>query len=190
MPTRARDRLVQAAEELFYAEGVRAVGVERLLTASGVGRASFYRHFQSKEDLVATVLGERDRTWRRGLEEAVAERGGHPLDVFDVMAGRFESADFHGCSFLNAMAETAGSDAGVRRLADAHKTAVAAFFERLLAEAGHRANAAELARQFVLLLDGALVTALRERSAAPALRARAIAETLLAADGTKEPFSR
>ncbi|TDD67678.1 TetR/AcrR family transcriptional regulator [Actinomadura rubrisoli] len=183
MPIRARDRLVQAAEELFYAEGIRAVGVERLLTVSGVGRASFYRHFTGKDELVATVLRERDRKWRSGLEEAVAERGGHPLAVFDVMAGRFESGGFHGCSFINAMAETAGTDDGVRRLASEHKRAVAAFFARLLAETGHEARAGELAQQFVLLLDGSIVTALREGTAEPACRARMIAETLLAADG-------
>ncbi|WP_131739238.1 TetR/AcrR family transcriptional regulator [Actinomadura roseirufa] len=182
MPTRARERLVQAAESLFYAEGIRAVGVERLLAVSGVGRASFYRHFAGKDDLVATVLGERDRGWRRELEAEVAARGGHPLTVFDVLAGRYESGDFHGCSFINAMAETAGTDPAVRELADRHKAAVAAYFARLLAEAGHGGSARELAQRFVLLLDGSIVTALRDRSAAPAHRARAIAEILLDAD--------
>ncbi|GAA4616626.1 TetR/AcrR family transcriptional regulator [Actinoallomurus liliacearum] len=182
MPTRARDRLLQAAEELFYAEGIRAVGVERLLTVSGVGRASFYRHFSGKDDLVAAVLSERDRVWRCGLEEAVAARGGHPLHVFDVMAERYESGDFHGCSFINAMAETAGTDEEIRLLAVEHKRAVADHFARLLAGAGHGERAEELAQQFVLLLDGSIVTALRERSAEPAHRAKAIAAAVLAAD--------
>ncbi|WP_067831654.1 TetR/AcrR family transcriptional regulator [Actinomadura kijaniata] len=190
MPTRARDRLLQAAEELFYAEGIRGVGVERLLAASGVGRASFYRHFAGKDDLVAAVLRERDERWRRELDAEVAARGGHPLAVFDVMAGRFGREDFHGCSFVNAMAETGDRDHPVYALAEEHKRAVADFFGRLLADSGHPADGAgreELAQRLVLLLDGAIVTALRDRSARPALRARAIAELLLAQDAELSP---
>ncbi|GAA1549554.1 TetR/AcrR family transcriptional regulator [Actinomadura kijaniata] len=166
------------------------MGVERLLAASGVGRASFYRHFAGKDDLVAAVLRERDEKWRRELDAEVAARGGHPLAVFDVMAGRFEREDFHGCSFVNAMAETGDRDHPVYALAEEHKRAVADFFGRLLADSGHPAGGAgreELAQRLVLLLDGAIVTALRDRSARPALRARAIAELLLAQDAELSP---
>ncbi|WP_280240756.1 TetR/AcrR family transcriptional regulator [Nocardia abscessus] len=63
MATRAKQRLLTTAEDLFYAEGIRAVGIDRLLHESGVGRASFYRHFASKDDLVVAVLEDRDRRW-------------------------------------------------------------------------------------------------------------------------------
>ncbi|NIH85998.1 TetR/AcrR family transcriptional regulator [Amycolatopsis granulosa] len=178
MPTRARERLVQTAEDLFYADGIRAVGVERLLEASGVGRASFYRHFASKDDLVETVLTERDQAWRRLLAEGVAARGGHPLAVFDFLAERFARADYRGCAFINAMAEVGDADAAVYELARAHKAAVTEYLAGLLDKAGYR-ESETLAAQLMLLIDGALVTALRERSAEPALRAKAIATALL-----------
>ncbi|TDC74029.1 TetR family transcriptional regulator [Actinomadura sp. 7K507] len=179
MATRARERLVQAAEDLFYAEGIRAVGVERLLERSGVGRASFYRHFASKDDLVTAVLRERDEKWRQALAEDVASRGDDPLALFDALEASFDD-DYRGCSFINAMAEIADTDHAVYRLAEEHKRAVTDYVGELLAKAGH-AEHADLAAQFVLLLDGAIVTALRLRSPEPARRARTIAETLLAA---------
>lgn len=178
MATQARDRLLQAAKDLFYAEGIQAVGVERLLTVSGVGRASFYRHFASKDDLVVAVMRERDENWRRGLEQAVSARGHEPLAVFDALAERHERTDFRGCVFINNMVEIADPDSIVHRIAADHKRAITDYIDGLLAAAGHSRHA-ELAEQFVLLMDGATVTALRERTAEPARRAKAIAATLL-----------
>jgi len=157
---------------------IRAVGVERLLDVSGVGRASFYRHFTSKDDLVETVLSARDRQWRQALADGVAGRGGHPLAVFDFLAERFARADYRGCAFIDAMAEVGDADAAVYQLARAHKAAVTGYLAGLLEEAGH-APSEPLAAQLMLLVDGALVTALRERSAEPARRAKAIATALL-----------
>ena len=179
MATRARDRLLATADELFYSEGVRAVGVERLLEVSGVGRASFYRHFSSKEDLFLAVLRGRDERWRSWLEQAVATRGGTPLAVFDALADRFTSADFRGCAFINAMIENTDPGSPAYRLVREHKRWVTEYIADLLTETGHP-DPRQLAEQFLLLMDGAQVTALRTRSAVPARRARTIAEALLA----------
>lgn len=178
MATHARDRLLQTAEELFYAEGIHAVGVERLLAVSGVGRASFYRHFTGKDALVAAVLTRRDESWRAWLEDAVDARGGGPLAVFDALAEGAADVNFHGCAFINAMAEVSDPASEVYRLAAAHKQAVTDFLDRLLEAAGHSRHS-ELAPQFALLMDGAIVTAMRERNAAPTLLARRMAERLL-----------
>lgn len=137
MATHARDRLLQTAEELFYAEGIHAVGVERLLAVSGVGRASFYRHFTGKDALVAAVLTRRDESWRAWLEDAVDARGGGPLAVFDALAEGAADVNFHGCAFINAMAEVSDPASEVYRLAAAHKQAVTDFLDRLLEAAGH-----------------------------------------------------
>ncbi|MEV3870507.1 TetR/AcrR family transcriptional regulator [Streptomyces sp. NPDC049906] len=179
MPTQARARLLAAAEELFYAEGIRAVGVERLVTTSGVGRASFYRHFAGKDDLVLAVLrayGTRFLDW---LAQDVAARGGHPLAVFDALADRFDQDDFRGCTAINTIIESADPESAAHRVAAAHKDEVVRYLTGLLASAGSP-RPAELAAQFMLLVDGAIVTALRERGPGPARRARSVAAALLA----------
>ncbi|WP_117214553.1 TetR/AcrR family transcriptional regulator [Allorhizocola rhizosphaerae] len=178
MPTHARDRLLETAERLFYTEGIRAVGVERILAESGVGRASFYRHFASKEELVLAVLRERDERWRHWLEESVTARGGEPLVVFDALAERFARGDFRGCAFINTMVETADPGSAAHRVAAEHKRRVTSYVDGLLAAAG-RPDHAALAEQFILLMDGAIVTALREGTAEPAHRARSVAVALL-----------
>ncbi|WP_280724699.1 TetR/AcrR family transcriptional regulator [Kitasatospora sp. MAA4] len=179
MPTDARERLLQGAEELFYTEGIRAVGVERLLAVTGVGRASFYRHFAGKDELVHAVLKRRDAHWHAWLEETVAAHGGGPLAVFDALAESAESENFRGCAFINAMAEASDPYGEIFRLANEHKGKVKDLLDRLIEEAGYPDHRA-LAEQFILLMDGATVTAMRERGGAAARQARAIAERLLA----------
>ena len=185
MPVNARERLLETAERLFYAEGIRAVGVERILEESGVGRASFYRHFASKDDLVVEVLRRRDEAWRAWLAASVAPAAPEerPLAVFDAMRERFERRDFRGCAFGNSIAETADPDHPVHRVAAEHKAKVVAMLDDLLAEAGH-ADHAELARSLMLLVDGAIVTAVREESPDAAGLARQLAARLLA--GSRE----
>ncbi|WP_405607576.1 TetR/AcrR family transcriptional regulator [Streptomyces sp. NBC_01511] len=178
MATHARERLIEAAKELFFAEGIRAVGVERLLADSGIGRASFYRHFTGKDELVVAVLKERDTSWRRWLAAEVDARGGAPLAVFDALAQDAERGGFRGCAFMNAMTEAADADGPVHRLAAEHKQAVAEYIAGLLTAAG-RPDGDALARQFVLLMDGATVTVVRERDAEPFRSAKAIAAGLL-----------
>ena len=170
MPTAARDRLIAAAERLFYAEGVRAVGVERLLAESGVGRASFYRHFPGKDDLVVTVLGGRLSRWRVDLAAAVEARGGGVLAVFDVLADQATDPAFRGCAAINAMVEAADPDSAAHRVAADHKEHLAAYLQTLTGDA-------ELARELLLLVDGALVTSLRDPGAIS--RARALAARLI-----------
>lgn len=182
MPVKARERLLATAEDLFYAEGVRAVGVERILAESGVGRASFYRHFASKDDLVVAVLAGRDARWRQWLAERVEALGGGPLTVFDALAERFAERDFRGCAFINTMVETADPDSPAHRVAARHKERVIELLTRILTDAG-APEPAGLAVEFALLVDGAIVTALRERTPAAAHRARSVAAALLVARG-------
>ncbi|MFE1949300.1 TetR/AcrR family transcriptional regulator [Streptomyces sp. NPDC059524] len=180
MATHARERLLDTAEELFYAEGIRAVGIERIVAESGVGRASLYRHFAGKDELVVAVLQRRDQAWRTWLAERVGALGGHPLDIFEALTERFANPDFRGCAFINTMAETADTDSAAYRAAAAHKERVTSYVADLLAQNGC-AEPETLARRFVLLMDGAIVTALRERTTVPATEARAVAAAMLAA---------
>src|ERR1700754_865043 len=126
--TQARRRLLETAERLFYAEGTRAVGVERILEESGVGRASFYRHFASKDDLIVAVLRRRDTAWREWLAtrvEALASTAhAKPLAVFDALEERFGWQDFRGCAFINTIVETADPASAAHAVAIEHKSAV------------------------------------------------------------------
>ncbi|MFD5465717.1 TetR/AcrR family transcriptional regulator [Kitasatospora sp. NPDC127059] len=179
MAVNARARLLATAESLFYANGIRAVGVERILSESGVGRASFYRHFAGKEALVTAVLEGRDARWRAWLSERVAAYGGQPLNVFDALAERFAAQDYRGCVAINTMTEIADPSSPARRMAALHKTRVIELVEQLLCDADIPQPAVR-AKQFALLMDGAIVTALREGTPEAAWRARSIAESLLA----------
>lgn len=179
MPVKARERLIRSAEKLFYADGIRAVGLERLLADSGVGRASFYRHFSSKEDLVVTFLDVYERAYRSWLAERTEAWGGTPLAAFDALIEHAGTSDFRGCAFINAVAEAAEPAAEIRRMAGEHKDAVAAFLRGLLARSGYPDDPA-LARRLLLLMDGATVTELHERSSRPARQAKEMAEALLA----------
>lgn len=183
MATRARERLIDVADQLFYAEGVRAVGIDRILEVSGVGKASLYRHFAGKEELVVAVLRQRDEQWRAWLAGRVEARpvGERPLAVFDALAERFARRDFRGCAFINTMVETADPDSPAYRAAAEHKQRLTAYVDGLLRAAGQARGEEDdkLAGRLVLLIDGAIVTSLRERTPDAAAQAKEIAATLL-----------
>jgi len=183
MAVQARERLLTAAEDLFYAEGIRAVGVERILTVSGVGRASFYRHFASKDELVIAVLTRTDERWRAWLQETITGYGlpaaERPIALFDALGEWLDGAGYRGCAFINAMVEAADRTSPIHEVATAHKDAVTDYLNQLLAEAG-RDDHENLAPELMLLVEGALVTSLREGTSEGAARAGRIARVLLA----------
>jgi AcrR family transcriptional regulator len=183
MPTDARQRLLATASTLFYAEGIRAVGIDRLIAESGVGKASFYRHFPGKDELVLEFLRVRDREWRDWLRAEVAAEPDpvrRPLAVFDALHARFTRGDFRGCAFINTIVEVADPAHPAHVVSDEHKRAVHAQLAELLRDAGIDDPEGRLAAELLLLVDGALVTAAREAGPDAALRARRIAAVLLA----------
>ena len=181
MATNARERLLDTAEDLFYAQGTRGTGVEQILQVSGVGRASFYRHFPGKDELVVAVLRRRRERWATITVPRVLERGGHPLDLFDVLAERLEETAFRGCAFLNTLVEIPDPADPAHREAVEQKDDQHEFFARCLAAHRFADDDGALARRLLMLYDGASVAGLRERSPRPAFDARAVAEVLLAA---------
>ncbi|KVC88106.1 TetR family transcriptional regulator [Burkholderia ubonensis] len=184
----ARDRLLDAAEALIYSGGIHATGVDAIVKRSGAARKSFYSHFESKEALVVAALERRDERWMRWFVDATLARGKTPrtqlLGMFDVLRDWFSQPDFHGCAFLNASGEIADADDPVRIVARAHKARLLAFVrERLDAladDAGiERRALARVARQWLVLIDGAIGVALVSGDATAARDARATAELLL-----------
>ena len=180
--TGARERILDAASELFYRRGIRAVGVDMVVDHAGVAKASLYHHFRTKDELAAAVLRRTDERWRRWMLEAVEASGSNPdrrvLAVFDALRTWFASDEFRGCGFINAAAEFPAREHPVRIAASEHKHAVLADLGELVAQAGVR-DPRKLARRLFLLMEGAMVTAYVEGATWPATDAKAAATALL-----------
>ncbi|MCM3923462.1 TetR/AcrR family transcriptional regulator [Frankia sp. AiPs1] len=176
----ARERLLAAADELFYAEGVQTVGIDRIIERAGVAKASLYNTFGSKEELVRAYLAGRHAGTTERLLRAV-ERAPDPrarvLAIFDAQGVLFAEPDFRGCAFVTASAE-APAGGSVERAADDYRAWILALFTDLARQAG-AADPAALGRQLQLVYDGAGLTARMDRTPQAARTARAMAETLL-----------
>ncbi|WP_392674971.1 TetR/AcrR family transcriptional regulator [Streptomyces sp. LN785] len=175
----ARERVVSAADRLFYAHGVQAVGMDSVRTESGVSLKRIYTLFPSKEDLIVAVLRHRTDQWNSGVAEAV-NGAGTPreklLAVFDFLGGWFRDDDFRGCAFINVFGEL-GADSN--RVAEAVREQKSSF-GRAVAELVRAAGSPDrLAPQLVLLAEGAQTTAAISGDPDTALHARAAAETLI-----------
>lgn len=179
-----RERLLDAAGELFYAEGVQSVGIDRVIERAGVAKASLYSSFGSKEELVRAYLDERHAgilERLRAAVEAVDERDpvARILAVFDAQAELFRAPDFHGCAFGAAAAE-APRDGRINDAARAYRREIRELFTGLATAAG-APEPALLASQLQLLYDGGSAAANLDRDASIAGPVRAAAEILIAA---------
>jgi AcrR family transcriptional regulator len=192
----ARERLLEAAEALVYAGGIHATGVDAIVRAAGAARKSFYTWFESKDALVAAALTRRDERWMRWFIDGTMKRGRTPrtrlIGMFDVLHEWFASEGFHGCAFLNAAGETASPDDPIRKVARLHKARVLAFVREQCdawAEAAgvDQRVAAQLARQWLILIDGAIGVALVSGEADAARDARAAGQLLLDALAPRAP---
>jgi AcrR family transcriptional regulator len=152
----ARERLLDAANELFYAEGVQTVGIDRIIERAGVAKASLYNLFGSKEELVAAYLASRHDRTTTGLTEAI-ESVDDPrqkiLAVFDAQARQYQQPDFNGCAFIAASTE-APSHGLVEQAADQFRAWLRAMFTDLAEQAG-APDPLGLGRQLHLVYDGA-----------------------------------
>jgi AcrR family transcriptional regulator len=176
-----RERLLAAADRLFYEEGICTVGVDRILKEADVARASLYSTYGSKEELVRAYLQHRSDSWQETVAEVLPARWNGPreriLGIFTLLTEWFVAAGYRGCPFINASAETAANPA-VEEVRDRHR----AWVHQLFAEIGREAGADDpdaLAAQLVLLYDGAMVGAHLDRSPAPGDAARAAAAALV-----------
>jgi AcrR family transcriptional regulator len=178
----ARERILEAAYELFSRYGIRAVGIDRIIEDAGVAKASLYRHFASKDDLVVAFLELREQRFtREWLEVEIQRRGGSPRDrllaVFDLFDEWFQADDFHGCTFIGTMLEFAGSGGRVEGASVRHLYTIKEIFERLAQEAG-LADPDRAALQLQALAMGAIVSA-RRGDLNAARRQRPLAEFVL-----------
>lgn len=176
----ARERLLTAADELFYGEGVQTVGIDRVIEHAGVAKASLYNTFGSKEGLVCAYLELRFERRKEHITRTLT-RFRTPreqlLGVFDALGEAFTEPGYNGCSFARATSEAA-DDSAVRKVADGYRAWLRGLFAELAAAAGY-ADPDTIARQFLLLYDGAGQAAKMDRDPSAATTARAAAAVLL-----------
>lgn len=174
-----RERIVGAADRLFYARGIGQVGMDAVRDEAGVSLKAIYREFPSKEDLVIGVLEHRHEMWTTGLAAATAavpDPHDRLLAIYDHLAGWFGEADFRGCGFINAFGELGAASQRVAEAVREHKRSFQAYVDQLVVEAG---AAADLGPQLAILAEGAQTTAAISGDPAAAAAARAAAAVLI-----------
>jgi len=176
-----RARLLQAASELFYAEGVQSVGIDRVIERAGVAKASLYSTFGSKEGLVCAYLNARHEETLARLRSAVAATE-DPIErllaVFDAQARLFHTPDFHGCAFTAAATE-APSGGRIDAAAQSYRHDIHVLFNELALAAGVP-DPELLASQLQLVYDGGGLAANLDKNPEIATAARAAASALIA----------
>jgi AcrR family transcriptional regulator len=177
----ARDRVIDAAYRLFSERGVRGVGIGEVIRTAGVAKATFYRHFPSKDDLVVAFLDRRESRWTKGwVRDQARQRGETPeeqlLAIFDLFDEWFHREDFEGCSFINVLLELGGSHPAGRACV-VHLENIRSVVRQLAAEAGVR-DPFTFAHSWHILMKGSIVTA-AEGDVEAAQRAKQMARLLL-----------
>jgi AcrR family transcriptional regulator len=180
----ARTRILDTAYELFSRNGVRDVGIDRIIADAGVAKMTLYRHYASKDELVLAFLDLREQRWTRGwLQAGVERRARRPEDrmlaLFDLLDEWFHRDDFESCAFARTLLEFFKRRGTIYDPTVRHLEVVRAVIEEYAEQAGVR-KPADVAYQTQILMLGAIVSATRGDLKA-ARRARGVAELLLEA---------
>ena len=183
-PDTARERVLAAAAHLFCHSGFAATGVDSIIARAGTAKATLYKHFKSKDELIDAVLEAEGEAWRNWFFGRLAEVEGPArariLSLFDVLELWFSSDNFYGCPFINAVAEfnNGNSGSGIRAAADKHKSHLITWLQANAMEM-KAGDPREVALKIALLVDGAIVAAQHSRDASFAQRARDLATLYL-----------
>src|SRR5690242_11821885 len=158
MPSNTRKRLIDAARQQFYRDGFRNVGIDQVLADVGISKTAFYKHFESKDDLMLAALDWKFRWLQETVREAIRERGdptpvGQLWALLDVIDQVVSSGEFQGCIFVNASFEFPLPHEPVHMAAVAHKRAIEEMIREIVARAGAR-DPAGMARQLCLVMEG------------------------------------
>lgn len=179
----ARKRILETAESLFYSEGIRSVGIDRVIAEAGVAKMTLYNHFSSKDELILEVLKYREEQFDQFLKELIERneaKGMKPLEAFfAALRSWFNQADYRGCSFINAVAELADSHHGASQFCAAHKQRFREMLTDIIIKSeGPKAAAA--APAISVLVEGAIVTSVSEKNANAADIVEEAAKVLIA----------
>ncbi|SAI73777.1 TetR family transcriptional regulator [Bordetella ansorpii] len=180
-------RLLDATEQLVYADGIRATGMDSIVKTSGVARKSIYRHYANKDELVAAALRRRDERWMQWFIDETSSPA-DPMDrllsMFPALQRWFESPGFHGCAFINAAGEIGDAGHPIRVVSRLHKQRLYDYV-RELAGGCMLADPDDVARQLLVLIDGAIAVALVMGDPSCAASAGRAARTLLASAASR-----
>jgi AcrR family transcriptional regulator len=163
----ARERILLTAHDLFYQEGIRATGIDRIIAEAGVTKVTFYRHFPSKNDLIRAFLEYRHQRWMAWFIDALERHGGNLNALIPTLAEWFENGSFRGCAFLNGVGELGGTLPEVVEITRNHKQDMAKAISDLLPPS-------ELREPYVqaisVAVDGAIVRAQFDENSEAALK--------------------
>lgn len=152
----ARERILLTAHELFYRDGIRATGIDRVIAESGVAKLTFYRHFPSKNELVREFLEYRHRRWMAWFADALQRHGGDGKALVPALAEWFGSSNYRGCAFINSVGELGETLPEVMAITRRHKQDMADAIAQLLPASRQRKR---LAMDLALAVDGAIIRA-------------------------------
>ncbi|MFD7668728.1 TetR/AcrR family transcriptional regulator [Streptomyces sp. NPDC059788] len=175
-----RERLLNIAARLFYANGIHTVGVEQLVREAGVTRATFYRHFSSKEGLVVAYLQERDARVKQAVAAIRQVHRGREalLGIVAMVADSVRRPEFRGCGFLNAAAEFPDPRHPVRVCVAEHRRWFHGVLHEVVSDTGHP-DPERVARALMVLRDGAMAGGYLDDQHDVADTLRAAAESIL-----------
>ncbi len=182
MSASKRDELVQNALKAFYRGGFHAIGMDALAKETGVSKTAMYKHFRTKEELILATLRLRDEQFRNWLVRRVEALASTPreklLAIFDALAEWFCEPEFRSCMFIKASSEFQDRNHPIHAASAEHKRLLLVYFQTLTHAAGAQ-NPDDLARQILLLKEGAIVLAHLHDPEMAASDARAAAQVLI-----------
>ncbi|MDD4915554.1 MAG: TetR/AcrR family transcriptional regulator [Methylococcales bacterium] len=182
METKPRDRILQAASELFYANGIKATGVDAIAAQAGSNKMTLYKHFPSKHDLVIAFLRKRDKDFRVWFADRLNSKASQPkeklLAIFDIIGEWLNIPEFRGCAFINAAAEFPVEGNPVHQVSAEFYDHFRVFISDLASQCGITAPES-LALQLSLLVEGAIVSEQMKRHSGAAQQARQAAQVLI-----------
>ena len=182
-----REHILDVASDLFYAHGVRNVGIDRIISESGIARMTLYNHFKSKDLLIEAYLRRQSRRWVHWYSSTMDQSSGDSreriLAAYDVLDGWFNSKSFRGCSVANAMVELADDDHPAANVKREYHTSLRSLFRGLVEDLGVE-DSRELSEQLFMILRGGMMSAFLDGPKGVAARCRRTAERLLVAHTT------
>ncbi len=172
----ARERILLTAHDLFYQEGIRATGIDRIIAEAGVTKVTFYRHFPSKNDLICAFLEYRHQRWMAWFIDALQRHGGDLNALIPTLAEWFQNGNFRGCAFLNGVGELGSTLPEVVKITRSHKQDMTKAISDLLPPSELRE---QYAQAISVAVDGAIVRAQFDETPDAALKSLSLVLNLL-----------